>query len=205
MEAMRTLHTMITQMMTQVMSVQNIQTAQAQTITELQQHWQAQHNELHRTFYAAQQAAPTGAGGKTKSLLDAKSLAPENFSGDKGSITWRDWSFRTRSWVGSSYPKLRNLMERAEQKSTPVTESEIIAEGVGLAEVEELKILLITRTTGQAHIVLREDDCSNGLEIYRRLARTFEPDSDFKNLADMSLLIRPDPAKSLEDFSRKFS
>ena len=72
-------------------------------------------------------------------------------------------------------------------------------------EMEELKVLFISRTTGQAHTVLREDDSSNGLEIYRRLARTFEPDSDFKNLADMSILIRPEQAKSLEDFARKFS
>ena len=176
MEAMRTLHTMITQMMTQFMGMQNTQTAQAQIITELQQQWQAQHNELHRTFHAAQQATPQAAAGKPRSLIDSKSLSPENFSGDKNSITWRDWSFRTRSFIGSSYPKLRNLMERAEQKATPVTESEILAEGVSLAEVEELKVLLIIHTTGQAHTVLREDDSSNGLEIYRRLARTFEPD-----------------------------
>ena len=112
MEALRILHTTITQMMTQVMSLQNTQTAQAQTINELQQYWQAQHNELHRTLHVSQQAAPTTSGWKPKFLLDAKSLAPENFSGDKGSTTWRDWSFRTRSWVGSGYPKLPNLMER---------------------------------------------------------------------------------------------
>ena len=204
MEAMRTLHTMITQMMTQFMGMQNTQTAQAQTITELQQQWNAQHNELHRDLRTMQQATPSAAG-RPRSLIDPKSLSPENFSGDKNSVTWRDWSFRMRSFVGAGYPKLRNLMERAEQKATPVTESEILAESVSLAEVEDLKVLLIIHTTGQAHTVLREDDSANGLEIYRRLARTYEPDSDFKNLADMSILIRPEPAKSLEDFARKFS
>jgi len=211
MEAMRTLHAMIQQqtaqfiqIVTQFMGLQNIQTAQVQTITELQQQWNAQHNELHRDLRTMQQATPQSAG-KPRSLIDSKSLSPENFSGDKNSITWRDWSFRMRSFVGSGYPKLRNLMERAEQKATPVTESEILSEGVGLAEVEEPKVLLIIHTTGQAHTVLREDDSSNGLESYRRLARTFEPDSDFKNLADMSILIRPEPAKSMEDYSRKFS
>ena len=220
MEDMRTLHAMLTQTMTQVtqlmaqvLTVQSAQTAQAQTITELQTQWQAQHNELHRDTRALQQASLASqqqqstpyAAGRHRSLIDAKHLAPENFSGDKGSVTWRDWSFRTRSFVGSMSPKLRNLMERAETKITPVTENDIVAEGVDLTEVEELKVLLISRTTGQAHTVLREDDSSNGLEIYRRLARTFEPDSDFKNLADMSILIRPEPAKSLEDFARKFS
>ena len=100
MEAMRTLHTMITQMMTQFMGMQNTQTAQAQTITELQQQWNAQHNELHRDLRTMQQSTPPSSG-KYKSLIDAKSLAPENFSGDKGSVTWRDWSFRTRSFVCS--------------------------------------------------------------------------------------------------------
>ena len=56
MEAMRILHTMITQMMTQFLGMQNTQTAQAQTITELQQQWNAQHNELHRDIRTMQQA-----------------------------------------------------------------------------------------------------------------------------------------------------
>ena len=54
-------------------------------------------------------------------------------------------------------------MERAEQRATPVTDVDIINDGVDMLQVEASKYFLIARTTGQAHIILRQDDTANGV------------------------------------------
>ena len=146
MEALTTIHAMTTQNQDQIISLQTTITTQANQMAELQQlmigtqqQWQTMHNELHTAVKAV--ATPSGPSGadRSKPLLDSKTMAPDTFSGESKSMAWRDWSYRVRSWVGSYYPKLRNLMERVEQSARAVTEDDILTEGVNLSEVEQLK------------------------------------------------------------------
>ena len=133
---------------------------QAQAITEMQQRiinseqmWHASHSEVHtriRQMEAAGVQSPTG---RPHSLIDAKTLVPENFNGEKHGMAWQDWSHRVKSYVGFTWPKLGNMIERAEQRINPVTDSDITDEGIEMSQVEALKYLFIARTTGQAHTV----------------------------------------------------
>ena len=204
--ALTTIHDLTTGTQAQVLSLQSTINVQAQAITEMQQRilnseaahaqtivelqqriinsdqmWHASHSEVHtriRQIEAAGTQSPTG---RPRMLIDAKTLVPENFNGEKHGMAWQDWNHRVKSYVGLTWPKLRNMMERAEQRIVPLTDADITNEGIDLSQVEALKYLLIARTTGQAHTILRQDDTANGLEAYRRLAQFFERDTESKN------------------------
>ena len=95
-------------------------------------------------------------------------------------------------------------MERAEHKVTPVLENEFAQLAIDTAVVNELKAMLIQKTTGYAHTIIRQHDMSNGLEVYRCLAQHFEPDTDARNLDDLRQILHPASATSMDDFARKF-
>ena len=137
--------------------------------------WQVSHEELHARLHRVQleaaQAAQSGYPGATKrSLIDPKTLMPEAFSGEPKTISWRDWSYRLKSFVGAVRPKLQNAMERTEHKVAPVSESDFAALGIDPVTVNELKAMLTQKTQGYAHTIIRQHDMSNGLEAYRCLA-----------------------------------
>ena len=210
--ALQTIHDLAIGSQAQFISLQNTLNVQAQAITEMQQRiisseqmWHASHSEVHGRIRQIEAAGTPVPAGRGVSLIDTKSLVPDSFSGEKhGGMSWRDWSHRVRSHVGTQWPKLRNLMERVEQRTSQVTDADITDEGIEASQVEALKYVLIARTTGQAHTVLRQDDTANGLEAYRRLAQFFEPDTESRNLHDIVQILNPELAKSIEDFSRKF-
>ena len=170
--------------------------------------WQVAHEELHARVHQLQSDTrsvdPSGTATHRRSLIDPKTLMPDSFSGEPKSQSWRDWSYRLKSFVGSLQPKLQNAMERAEHKLTPVLEIEFAQLAIDTAVVNELKAMLTQKTTGYAHTIIRQHDMSNGLEVYRCLAQHFEPDTDARNLDDLRQILHPASATSMDDFARKF-
>ena len=107
-------------------------TQSQQAVTQSQQAaeraWQVAHEELHSRVHQLQtemRSVPTsGTSTHHRSLIDPKTLMPDAFSGEPKSQSWRDWSYRLKSFIGSMQPKLQNAMERAEHKVTPVSDTE---------------------------------------------------------------------------------
>ena len=187
-------------------------TQSQQAVTQSQQAaeraWQVAHEELHSRVHQLQtemRSVPTsGTSTHHRSLIDPKTLMPDAFSGEPKSQSWRDWSYRLKSFIGSMHPKLQNAMERAEHKVTPVSDTEFAQLAIDPAVVNDLKALLTQKTNGYAHTIIRQHDMSNGLEMYRCLAQHFEPDTEARNLDDLRQILHPAAATSIDDFSRKF-
>ena len=129
--ALTTIHDLTTGTQAQVLSLQSTINVQAQAITEMQQRilnseaahaqtivelqqriinsdqmWHASHSEVHtriRQIEAAGTQSPTG---RPHMFIDAKTLVPENFNGEKHGMAWQDWNHRVKSYVGLTWPKL---------------------------------------------------------------------------------------------------
>ena len=185
---------------------QSIETVRNQS-TMAERAWQVAHEELHARIHGLQleaQQSSSGSAPYRRSLIDPKTLIPDAFSGEPKTQSWRDWSYRLKSFVGSLQPKLHNAMERTEHKTTPVLEADFTNLGIDPGTVNELKAMLTQKTQGYAHTIIRQHDLSNGLEVYRCLAQHFEPDTNARNLDDLRQILHPVPATSMEDFARKY-
>ena len=184
---------------------QSIETLRSQSMMA-ERAWQVAHEELHARIHKMQSEAqqPSSVPPYRRSLIDPKMLIPDAFSGEPKSQSWRDWSYRLKSFVGSLQPKLQNAMERTEHKSNPVLEADFTNLGIDPGTVNELKAMLTQKTIGYAHTIIRQHDFSNGLEVYRCLAQHFEPDTNARNLDDLRMMLHPTPATSMEDFARKY-
>ena len=133
-----------------------------QRIINKEQLWHASHSEVQSRIKQIESSGAQSPAGRVDFLIDATMLVPDSFSREKHSMAWRDWSHRVRSYVGTAWPKLWNMMERAEQRAIIVTDTN---EGIDVSLVEALKYLPIARITGQAHIILRQDDTANGFDV----------------------------------------
>ena len=161
--------------------------------------WQVAHEELHARIHKIQLEAQQSSSVSPyrRSLIDPKTLIPDAFSGEPKTQSWRDWSYRLKSFVGSLQPKLHNAMERTEHKITPVLEADFTNLGIDPGTVNELKAMLTQKIQGYAHTIIRQHDMSNGLEVYRCLAQHFEPDTNARNLDDLRQILHPAPATSM--------
>ena len=184
---------------------QSIETLRGQSMMA-ERAWQVAHEELHARIHKMQSEAqqPSSVPPYRRSLIDPKMLIPDAFSGEPKTQSWRDWSYRLKSFVGSLQPKLQNAMERTEHKSNPVLEADFTNLGIDPGTVNELKAMLTQKTTGYAHTIIRQHDFSNGLEVYRCLAQHFEPDTNARNLDDLRQMLHPVPATSMDTFARKY-
>ena len=108
-------------------STQSIETLRNQSMTA-ERAWQVADEELHARIHRiqleAQQSTSPGSAPHRRSVIDPKTLIPDAFSGEPKTLSWRDWSYRLKSFVGSLQPKLHNAMERTEHKITPVLEAD---------------------------------------------------------------------------------
>ena len=199
----------LTMMLKTIHDAANANSAAIANLTQAQQAseraWQVAHEELHARVHQLQKdQATSGKASHRRSLIDPKTLIPDAYNGEQKSQSWRDWSYRLKSFIGSIQPSLQNAMERAEHKMTPVLENEFAQLAIDPVGVNDLKALLTQKTTGYAHTIIRQHDVSNGLEMYRCLAQHFEPDTDARNLDDLRQILHPAAATSMDDFARKF-
>ena len=93
----------------------NANSASITNLTQAQQAaeraWQVAHEELHARVHQLQKDQSTsGAAPHRRSLIDPKTLIPDAYSGEPKSQSWRDWSYRLKSFIGSIQPSLQNAM-----------------------------------------------------------------------------------------------
>ena len=175
----------------------------------------SQVGELHRTSTARRlgalestltergSAAPCGAGLRSRGLVDPKHLAPERFGADKGPA-WKSWEYALRAFVGSVHPELAEAMKTVRHQGSAVTAAQLAALQVTTQMDSELRAVLQTCTRDLALTIVQTHDQHPGLEVYRRLAAHYEPDTDAKNLAEMQYIIQPAAANNMDDFAKKF-
>ena len=87
---LKTIHDLTTQNQAQTFDLQSTVNPQAKTIMDLQQRivntehlWHASHSEVHSRVKQIQASWVQSPTGRAHFLIDAKTLVPDNFSGEK--------------------------------------------------------------------------------------------------------------------------
>ena len=105
-------------------------------------------------------------------------LKPPGYDGNYA--TFDEWKYKFTAYMGIQDPIYPTLMERAEQATTAIAESQLTAGANTTQEGEHwiqlaanLKYVLITITTAAAATVVRQHHLAMGLEVYRQLCLRF--------------------------------
>ena len=110
--------------------------------------------------------------------IDKKSMVPGLFGGDKKSTAFREWSFKMREYVRGFAPHVSLAMERMERRQEPIKEDELSSFGLSKKDDENLRALIISRTTEDALAQVRAPHVKGGLEMWRVLEEEYDPRSE---------------------------
>ena len=91
-------------------------------------------------------------------------------------MSWRDLSYRIKTYSHAVRPDLRMATEKVEHRSDMIQDSDLGTYKIDMATKDALKSLLTVRTLGRAHGIIRKNDLTGGFEQYRCLAQYFEAD-----------------------------
>ena len=145
-------------------------------------------------------AAQSTLRGQSRDLVDPKTMVPEKFNGEKGMV-WKEWQFRVLNYIGLSKPNLRTAMLTAEQHTTEILDLD--PWHVEPADDTQLRTFLVARTEGKALTIIRQIERALGLEQYRRLASSFDPQTDARRLDESRAVLYPGQAASLDDLAKR--
>ena len=79
-------------------------------------------------------------------MVDLKIMIPEPFVGDGKGMSWRDLSYRVKTYIQAVSPELRNATEKLEQRLDIVQDSELGTYKIDMTTTDALKSLLTVRT-----------------------------------------------------------
>ena len=139
-------------------------------------------------------------GGRSRDLVDPKTMVPEKLNGERG-MAWKEWQFRVLNFIGLSRPSLQKAMLRAELHTNEI--EDLSHWHVDPADDNQLRAFLVARTEGKALTIIRQFERALGLEQYRRLASTFDPQTDARRLDESRAIMYPGQAASLDDLAKR--
>ena len=102
--------------------------------------------------------------GRDSQLIDARHLVPEVFTGDRTSTLWRDWDYRSKTFVQARSPVSRRALNLAERRLQPIADEHLQNFGIGEEEDNSLHAMLALKTKDGARVVFRQSDLATGLE-----------------------------------------
>ena len=76
------------------------------------------------------EALERGKGQNKQPIVDTKKPTPDPFTGNPKDLSWRDWSYRLKVFMGTRSPALRAAMVSIEHRTTPVESGELETLGV---------------------------------------------------------------------------
>ena len=123
-------------------------------------------------------------------------LRPPTYDGNYS--TFDEWKYKFTAYMGIQDPIYPTLMEKAEQATATLSESDLSAAANTTQEGEHwiqlasnLKYILITITTASAATVVRQHHLSMGLEVYRQLCRRFSTPLGTRSIGYLTKLLKP--------------
>ena len=81
---------------------------------------------------------PRGPSGRPPGLLNLKTTIPKPFAGD-GGMSWRDWSYRVKTYIQAVSPELRHAMETVKHRPDVIPDAELSAYKIDMATSDALK------------------------------------------------------------------
>ena len=123
-------------------------------------------------------------------------LKPPTYDGNYA--TFDEWKYKFTAYMGIQDPIYPTLMERAEQATTAIAESQLTAGANTTQEGEHwiqlaanLKYVLITITSAAAATVVRQHHLAMGLEVYRQLCLRFSTPLGTRSIGYLTKLLKP--------------
>ncbi len=145
----------------------------------------------------------------TKTLIDARGiLKPSNFDSDLKK--WKLWAFKLKKFVSGVFSNAEKLLDWAKLQEVRISldkaEAEI-AKTSGMTDFNnQLYTALAALTEGEALSITMNTDQRNGLELWRKLNRRFDPQTASRKTDAISTIIhrKSVPLASLSDEIEKW-
>ena len=146
---------------------------------------QAQKSERERTFR----------------LLDAKSMRPNRFGGNRKA--WRTWSRTMKAFLNSQYPGARDALEYMEKLDHKPTEDDVdqLQWKNGKALNEGLYDILLTHTESEPQGMVCNCKPKEGFAIWKKLSNFYEPRGGESDVDRLNKLLQWPRAKNMENVS----
>ena len=180
------------------------QTRQAALILETQTN--AELKVMKELFQEA--TSGTRSSSETKSMVDNKGLGtPKVFESEPKKFP--TWAFKLVNWVSGFFPYARAVMEwSAAEGDRQITWGRLSHQFVGgtVSEVDlkrfddQLYTVLADKTDGEALHITQNSHSKSGSEVWRRLSKRFDPQTDSRKRTLMSKILNPGQV-TLKDLS----
>ena len=153
---------------------------------------------MEETYAQQAPAAPTAEAESTEALATVHKLKlkPPTYDGDYA--TFEEWKYKFTAYMGIQDPTYPLLMDRAENATTVLAESDIRTAAGSTQEAESwiqlstnLKYILITITSGSAATAVRQHQQDMGLEVYRQLCVRFSTPLGTRSIGYLTKLLKP--------------
>ena len=153
---------------------------------------------MEETYAQQAPAAPTAEAESTEALATVHKLKlkPPTYDGDYA--TFEEWKYKFTAYMGIQDPTYPLLMDRAENATTVLAESDIRTAAGSTQEAESwiqlptnLKYILITITSGSAATAVRQHQQEIGLEVYRQLCVRFSTPLGTRSIGYLTKLLKP--------------
>ena len=117
---------------------------------------------------------------------------------DSSYATFDEWKYKFTAYMGIQDPVYPTLMEKAEQATATLSESDLSAAANTTQEGDHwiqlssnLKYILITITTASAATVVRQHHLAMGLEVYKQLCLRFSTPLATRSIGYLTKLLKP--------------
>ena len=146
---------------------------------------------------AEQAAASTDPDG-TDALTTVHKLKLRPPTYDGSYATFDEWKYKFTAYMGTQDPIYPTQMEKAEQATATLSESDLSAAANTTQEGDHWiqlssnpKYILITITTASAATVVRQHHLAMGLEVYRQLCLRFSTPLGTRSIGYLTKLLKP--------------
>ena len=185
------------QQLTQQLAGQNLSNASHQQL-------HAEVVELRKLSKDVEHLKTRGSGGHGSGGSD-KSLIPDVYSLDKSK--WPQWSLRFRRFMDRRHPgtNLKANLEKVERMTAPLSTDYIASTGVDDYVSNDLIDYLTAKTDDEAGTIIRGSQNDHGLEAWRKLAASSEPQGTYTELRETRLITRPNRCHKPSDLAGHFA
>ena len=153
---------------------------------------------MEETYAQQATAAPTAEAESTEALATVHKLKLKPPTYDGNYATFEEWKYKFTAYMGIQDPTYPLLMDRAENATTVLAESDIRTAAGSTQEAESwiqlstnLKYILITITSGSAATAVRQHQQEIGLEVYRQLCVRFSTPLGTRSIGYLTKLLKP--------------
>ena len=153
---------------------------------------------MEETYAQQATAAPTAEAESTEALTTVHKLKLKPPTYDGNYATFEEWKYKFTAYMGIQDPTYPLLMDRAENATTVLAESDIRTAAGSTQEAESwiqlstnLKYILITITSGSAATAVRQHQQDMGLEVYRQLCVRFSTPLGTRSIGYLTKLLKP--------------